>query len=73
MFINKEKCVLDTDYVLGGFTFRDILDVANANGEPFQHAFSRMLSEAVANARETIALNEVELMRIQQKEREGKD
>lgn len=73
MFINKEKCVLDTDYVLTGFTFRDVLDVANANGESFRRAFNRMLSEAAANALETIALNEDELMRIQQKEREGKD
>lgn len=71
MFINKENCVLDTDDVLRGFTFRDVLDVANANGEPFQHAFSRMLRESVANARETIAIHEIELMRIQQEEKEG--
>lgn len=70
MFINKENCVLDTDDVLRGFTFRDVLDVANANGEPFQHAFGRMLREAVANARETIAIHEIELMRIQQEEKE---
>ena len=70
MFINKENCVLDTDDVLKGFTFRDVLDVANANGEPFQHAFDRMLREAVANARETIAIHEIELMRIQQEEKE---
>lgn len=71
MFINKENCVLDTDDVLKGFTFRDVLDVANANGEPFQYAFDRMLREAVENARETIAIHEIELMRIQQEEKEG--
>ena len=54
MYINKKDFVLDTDIVLSGFTFRDLLDTAHANGDDIKTTLEYMIAENVENARERV-------------------
>ncbi len=71
MFINSntKNPIFDTDTVLSGFTFRELIDTANANGEEITVTLKNMLNEAVTNAKESVAQNEFMLEAIRRYEK----
>lgn len=61
MFINKEKPIFDTDTLLTGFTFRDLLDTTHANGDTLKDTFNLMLNECIENAKGYFEMYEQDL------------
>lgn len=76
MFIsskNADTPVFDTDYILSGFTFRDLIDTANANGEDVAVTLDNMIKETTTNAREYFYINKYALNVVQRYEKGEKD
>ena len=71
MFINEKDLTMDHEVVLFGFTYRELLDTAQANGESVKETFNNMLDESIRNARACVELNLENLEKILNKEREG--
>lgn len=68
MFISSKNAgtpVFDTDYILSGFTFRDLINTANANGEDVAVTLDNMIKETITNAREYFYTNKYALNVIQ--------
>lgn len=76
MFIsskNADTPVFDTDYILSGFTFRNLIDTANANGEDVAVTLDNMIKETTTNAREYFYINKYALNVIQRFEKGEND
>ena len=72
MIINSKDSkfpVFDSDKILSEFTYRELIDTANANGESIAQTLDNMISEVVKNAKESIELNAFMLEAIARYER----
>lgn len=50
MWINKKKRICSQDSILSGFTYQDLIDTAQANGDSIPDTFQSMVNECKANA-----------------------